>query len=151
MIGRFILSIVVLAGMTGCATTRTGPNEYLELRISQLERELQDKDDQISLLEDEIERLEEKIVKTKSPSIPRSEYIDLSQEGRPRTGIVRVNQSVEEIQTLLSNAGFYQGKIDGKIGDLTKSAIIDFQKANDLKVDGIVGLETWAKLREYAE
>lgn len=55
----------------------------------------------------------------------------------------------EEIQTALKNAGFYKGQIDGKIGPKSQQAILDFQKANDLKQDGKVGPKTWAKLREY--
>lgn len=58
--------------------------------------------------------------------------------------------SVREIQRALKQAGFYQGNLDGKIGPLTKEAIIDFQKANGLKVDGIVGRQTWSKLAQQA-
>lgn len=35
---------------------------------------------------------------------------------------------------------------DGIFGDLTDEAVRDFQKSNGLKVDGIVGSNTWAKL-----
>lgn len=52
----------------------------------------------------------------------------------------------EEIQTALKNAGFYAGKIDGKVGPGTKKAIEEFQKANGLKADGKVGPKTWAIL-----
>ncbi|MCM8801338.1 MAG: peptidoglycan-binding protein [Candidatus Omnitrophica bacterium] len=55
----------------------------------------------------------------------------------------------EEIQLALKNAGFYTGAIDGKIGPLTKKAIEEFQKANGLQVDGIVGPKTWAVLSRY--
>lgn len=55
----------------------------------------------------------------------------------------------KEIQTALKNAGFYMWAIDGKIGPMTKKAIEEFQKANDLKVDGIVGPKTWDKLETY--
>lgn len=51
-----------------------------------------------------------------------------------------------QIQTALKNAGYYTGQIDGKVGPLTKKAIEEFQKANNLKVDGKVGLKTWALL-----
>lgn len=52
----------------------------------------------------------------------------------------------QQIQTALKNAGYYTGQIDGKVGPLTKKAIEEFQKANNLKVDGKVGLKTWALL-----
>jgi peptidoglycan hydrolase-like protein with peptidoglycan-binding domain len=55
----------------------------------------------------------------------------------------------EEIQTALKNAGLYTGNIDGKIGPMTRKAIEDFQKANNLKVDGKVGPKTWALLGAY--
>ena len=54
-----------------------------------------------------------------------------------------------EIQTALKNAGFYAGEIDGKIGPMTRKATEEFQKANNLKADGKVGLKTWAVLSKY--
>lgn len=55
----------------------------------------------------------------------------------------------QQIQTALKNAGYYTGRIDGKIGPLTKKAIEEFQKANNLKADGKVGLKTWALLSAH--
>lgn len=55
----------------------------------------------------------------------------------------------KQIQIALQNAGFYTGKIDGRIGPKTKEAIKAFQKANGLKPDGIVGRQTWEKLSKY--
>ncbi len=55
----------------------------------------------------------------------------------------------QEIQTALKNAGFYSGEIDGKIGPMSKKAIEDFQKANNLKADGKVGPATWDALSKY--
>jgi peptidoglycan hydrolase-like protein with peptidoglycan-binding domain len=54
-----------------------------------------------------------------------------------------------DIQTALKNAGFYAGAIDGKIGPKSKEAILNFQKANGLKVDGKIGPKTWAALEKY--
>lgn len=54
-----------------------------------------------------------------------------------------------QIQTALKNAGFYAGKIDGKIGPQTKRAIKAFQKSKGLAPDGIVGPKTWNELRNY--
>jgi len=54
-----------------------------------------------------------------------------------------------QIQTALKNAGLYTGAIDGKIGPLSRKAIIEFQKANGLQADGKVGPKTWAVLEKY--
>ncbi|OGX44060.1 MAG: hypothetical protein A3H41_01685 [Omnitrophica WOR_2 bacterium RIFCSPLOWO2_02_FULL_45_28] len=55
----------------------------------------------------------------------------------------------KQIQIALQKAGFYKGKIDGKIGPQTKEAIKAFQKAKGLKTDGAVGAQTWAELNKY--
>lgn len=55
----------------------------------------------------------------------------------------------KQIQIALQKAGFYKGKIDGKIGPQTKEAIKAFQKAKGLKADGAVGAQTWAELNKY--
>ncbi len=55
----------------------------------------------------------------------------------------------QQIQTALKNAGFYTGKIDGKIGPASKRAIEAFQTSKGLKADGKVGPKTWAALESY--
>lgn len=52
---------------------------------------------------------------------------------------------VREVQTLLMRAG-YAVKVDGDFGPATKTAVQEFQKANKLEVDGLVGPETWQAL-----
>lgn len=54
-----------------------------------------------------------------------------------------------EIQQALKNAGLYTGSIDGKLGPMTKKAIVEFQQQNSLTADGKVGPKTWAKLKAY--
>ena len=49
---------------------------------------------------------------------------------------------VMELQKFLNGAGYDAGKLDGKFGLKTKEALIQFQTANNLKSDGIVGYET---------
>lgn len=54
---------------------------------------------------------------------------------------------VKHYQTVLHNLGYHQvGKIDGIYGDNTAAAVLDFQRVNNLKVDGIIGPETRAAL-----
>jgi len=55
----------------------------------------------------------------------------------------------EQVQKALKSAGLYSGAIDGILGEKTKKAIEDFQKQNNLKVDGKVGPQTWSKLKTY--
>ncbi len=55
----------------------------------------------------------------------------------------------QQIQTALKNAGIYQGRIDGKMGPMTKRAIETFQSNNGLKADGKVGPKTWSALEPY--
>lgn len=57
--------------------------------------------------------------------------------------------TVNEIQTALVNAGFYTGKVDGKIGPKTKKAVGEFQKTNGLEADGKVGPKTWSVLSKH--
>lgn len=57
----------------------------------------------------------------------------------------------KKVQLALYAAGFDPGKIDGKMGPMTVQAIKDFQEANGLKVDGVVGSETWDALQKYLE
>lgn len=53
---------------------------------------------------------------------------------------------VSEIQQALYESGYYNGTIDGKFGTQTKSAVIAFQKDNNLKPDGIAGEKTLSAL-----
>ncbi|MBF0486340.1 MAG: peptidoglycan-binding protein [Candidatus Omnitrophica bacterium] len=63
--------------------------------------------------------------------------------------ILKVNISGTDLQKALKGAGVYEGKIDGKIGAKTKAAVIEFQKAHNLKGDGVVGQKTWNELKQY--
>jgi len=58
--------------------------------------------------------------------------------------------TVRQIQRALNNAGYYAGDIDGVSGPMTKKAIKEFQEANNLKVDGKVGPNTWSALSRYS-
>ncbi len=58
-----------------------------------------------------------------------------------------VGLEVEEVQKLLRAKGFDPGSIDGVFGPRTKAAVVAFQMANNVIVDGIVGPQTLARLR----
>lgn len=52
---------------------------------------------------------------------------------------------VKELQRRLNSAG-YSVAVDGSYGEQTRNAVQDYQKKNNLTVDGIVGSETWGSL-----
>jgi len=55
-------------------------------------------------------------------------------------------EDVRELQNKLASLGYDVGPIDGIFGRRTESAVIQFQKNNGLKVDGIVGPQTYDML-----
>lgn len=55
---------------------------------------------------------------------------------------------VTELQKLLNSKGSYNLAADGIFGDKTKAAVMDYQKKNNLDVDGIVGTNTWGALSQ---
>jgi hypothetical protein len=60
------------------------------------------------------------------------------------------NDFVKQLQSLLDVKGYGttlgKASIDGVFGDATKNAVMRFQKENNLKVDGVVGMQTWRAL-----
>ncbi len=62
--------------------------------------------------------------------------------------IVEGELNTRLVQTILKEAGFDPGKIDGKAGLKTQAAILNFQKARGLKADGKVGYKTLSQLAQ---
>lgn len=147
---KILLCIVLVLSLTGCATTRgettTIKTQQLEMRIGQLEKELQQRDRKIYELEGEtglVRSESSKIVKTKI--YPEKKIVTSKKE------IVLSQATPKKIQRALKKAGFYNGPVDGKVGKNTKDAIKEFQKKNRLKSDGVVGKKTWAELSKYLD
>lgn len=63
------------------------------------------------------------------------------QPGRPP-----VDERVRALQDRLNAVGFHCGEADGQFGSATKAAVLAFQRARRLDVDGIVGPATWSAL-----
>jgi peptidoglycan hydrolase-like protein with peptidoglycan-binding domain len=57
-----------------------------------------------------------------------------------------VGEDIKAVQTRLKALRYYTGAIDGKCGPLTAKAIVAYQIAKKLEVDGICGPKTWASL-----
>lgn len=47
---------------------------------------------------------------------------------------------------ILAGKGYYRGNIDAQFGELMRAAVISFQKDKGLKVDGVIGKESWGAL-----
>lgn len=138
---RLVLAIVFILSLAGCATTRKEAKDthiqQLKMQIEKLNSELQRKKDEIYYLEGQL-------------TDAQSQRIGYSKQEKNKELIGKsINMTPKNIQTALKNAGFYNGAIDGKIGKETTKAIMKFQKANGLADDGIVGKETWLKLKKY--
>ena len=56
------------------------------------------------------------------------------------------NEAVRVLQRKLGELGFDAGTPDGIFGKMTTRAVRRYQRLNNLKVDGIVGPATWARL-----
>lgn len=54
---------------------------------------------------------------------------------------------VKELQTILKEKGYYNGKVDSDFGDVTLAAVKSYQKKNGLLEDGVVGPVTCKKLQ----
>ncbi len=57
------------------------------------------------------------------------------------TGSVRGGSVTAEVQQQLARAGYYRGSIDGVMGNGTRSAIRAYERANRLRVDGLIDQE----------
>ena len=140
MIKQIVLLGVLAIVATGCATTQNQTmTTQLQLRVGELERQLSAKDDEIGQLKDEVKGLSYEMdrLKTAKRQPAASEYSSRSTAADGES--IRVAASVEQVQSALKKAGFYQGNIDGKIGSGTKAAIAKFQGDHNLKADGVVG------------
>lgn len=82
-----------------------------------------------------------------STSLPLQQTIRLSQA--VTDDILQLNDSgdaVAQLQTQLTQLGYYSGPISGTFGPLTQEAVIKFQEAQGLAADGIVGPATASAL-----
>jgi peptidoglycan hydrolase-like protein with peptidoglycan-binding domain len=76
--------------------------------------------------------------------------IPTSAQGLPTLLPGSKGAAVSQAQQLLKDKGYYQGRIDGDFGVGTRDAIVAFQRANGLTIDGKVGEQTWKKLQAPA-
>lgn len=72
--------------------------------------------------------------------------VDTSQSSGSGSGPLRGDATIQYYQQQLYNQGYDPGPIDGLNGPFTRRAVSDFQRANGLTVDGILGPRTKAAL-----
>ena len=119
---------------------------------SRYAREITRLQSDVGLLDRRVNQLERSSIRTPQSSWPDESW---GQSSAPaartpaRPAAVPAQSSTRDIQRALRNAGFSPGPIDGKLGVRTRQAVREFQGANGLQADGIVGRRTWAKLAPY--
>jgi len=150
-----ILGLVVF--VAGCASK----GAKKDIRILQA---------QVGTITDELVRMDESLQETRSAiqeeqnrisqleanlSSSRGRLKSLREEESVIQGIYRTPSGFElpsiQIQQALQTAGYYRGTLDGKIGPQTRTAVQAFQRDNGLGVDGVVGRQTWGKLKVYLQ
>ena len=93
----------------------------------------------------EVQR-EKSLTPTPLPDIPANVMeVTPDPAGPTPEPVLRTGSRGEDVKTLqgrLHDLGYYTDEIDGQFGAATKAAVIEFQQANGLVADGMVGSET---------
>jgi len=143
-----VLAILLIIAVSGCQSV---PKKFRE--------EVSGVKTRVDTLETRVETVETKQASAERSVMEQSQAIEdlKARRAAPETTNISVKpraghpkERTKDIQACLKNAGFYNGKIDGVKGKATKKAIKEFQKANGLKADGIVGKRTWELLSKYS-
>jgi|APTNR8051073442_1049403.scaffolds.fasta_scaffold56854_2 peptidoglycan hydrolase-like protein with peptidoglycan-binding domain len=149
-----VLVTAVALSASGCAGARLNkgaeskPLKPAE-RIAQLESEVKAKDQEIVRLQTEMSSMRD-----------RSTVIEDAYAYEPATNVKTASSTaalrvpgvtVQQLQRALQSAGYEPGPIDGRLGRRTKEAVRSFQRAEGLKVDGVVGQKTWTALKAAGE
>jgi hypothetical protein len=75
-----------------------------------------------------------------------SPYSDDDQQGYTGSGQSAANATVSAVQSELSKLGYYNGAIDGALGDQTEAALARYQQDRDLSVTGTMDPATLQSL-----
>ncbi len=151
-----------LFAVTGCAR-----NKALKNQVSMLQNQVVALTDEVTNLGDNQKSLEQTVRSSEDRSQQSSSRQTKalipgpSRSTGKKSSSVSVNNGVyrtpsgfelplRQIQAALQSAGYYQGNIDGKFGPVTEDSIRRFQGDNGLETDGVVGRNTWARLKEFS-
>ena len=148
-LSRWMVGVAGMLMISGCAGQRTAQTinrlqasvDLLDQRVTQLERtNLSPSAPSASASPSDAVTIEPVVVSSARAAQPAKAHAKTWSSVKPTT---------KEIQQALKNAGFYQGTLDGRMGPMTREAVRQFQNVNGLKVDGVVGKQTWEKLSTY--
>jgi murein L,D-transpeptidase YcbB/YkuD len=152
---RLYIFFPVLLLLSGCATATTKKVNALEVKTAALEEKVSSLEQRQSSIESQSGESRESVgyVKGRLEGMPHGSSTVVVTGGTGNEGYLyksgKISFTKKDIQIALKNAGYYNGRIDGKIGKNTKRAIREFQKANGLKADGKVGSKTKDLLLQY--
>jgi len=153
MRGKWWVIIPISFLIAGCSTGSGKRLNTLETKIGTLEAKVDSVEQRQSAIEGQTGESRESVgyLKGKVDSRGSSTVVVTGAQGNGGYLYESGKKSLthKDIQLALKNAGFYNGRIDGKIGRNTKKALKEFQKANGLKADGKVGPKTKSLLFQY--
>jgi murein L,D-transpeptidase YcbB/YkuD len=148
-----VAAVIAMVFAAGCSTL---PRKYRD--------EMAGMKTKVDTLESRVETVESKQADVEKAAVAQGQTIEelkaerQKEASRSNVTILDRTQAPErthsklartrDIQTALRNAGFYKGRIDGVKGEQTKAAIREFQRANGLRDDGVVGPKTWEILQK---
>ena len=81
------------------------------------------------------------------PEVPEVPAQPSQPDHRVQLSLGSSGEDVLEVQQILLSLGYNPGPLDGYFGQVTEAAVKEFQKANNLYVDGVVGTFTYNVLR----
>lgn len=143
-----VASVLAVSMIAGCGTV---PKQF--------KAEVSDIKSRVDTLETRVDSVETKTSDAERSALEQARMIeDMKARSERQVGTnvsvkrssgLKSREGIKDIQTCLKNAGFYNGKIDGIKGRQTRKAIKEFQSANGLTADGVVGPKTRDALARY--
>lgn len=139
-----------LRGLRGHVVNLTTQVTRLDNALSSAEQTIADKQAENMKLVSEVQDLQRELETNRAERKNALAQIEPASQGvyRTRGGL---ELSAFDIQKALTNAGYYSGSIDGKIGPDSREAIRRFQTDEGLTADGVCGKVTWDKLRAHMD
>ncbi|MNS02526.1 Spore cortex-lytic enzyme precursor [compost metagenome] len=105
---------------------------------------------EILSIQREIESLIAQFTAKLAPAPAPAPAVPTSVTGQPKLSLGAQGPAVKDLQQALKTHGFDPGPVDGDFGPRTRGAVVAFQQARGLLVDGLVGPQTWGALGQAA-